>query len=142
MVKDIRKKGKKGIPTPPWLSKWKSKRKPQYPLSENKKAFLELQILFYLKENGVVAPSLLATEVLKVRIDNSNDICEDLIKHKLISIQKSGKRSFVYTKTEKGTKLCAKILSWISKEEMDDTGLKWVDLVLKLSNASYKDVEY
>ena len=138
MVKDIHKKGKKGIPTPPWRGS-----KPQpFDASEYKQAFLELKILFYLKENGVVAPSLLATEVLKVRIDNSNDICEDLIKHKLISIQKSGKRSFVYTKTEKGTKLCAKILSWISEEEMDDAGLKWVDLVLKLSNASYKDVEY
>ena len=136
MVKDIRKKRKKGIITLPKRTYL------QLDVSEFKQAFLELKILFYLKENGVVAPSLLATEVLKVRIDNSNDICEDLIKHKLISIQKSGKLSFVYIKTEKGTKLCTKITDWINEEDMDDAGLKWLDLILKLRDTSYKDVEY
>ena len=134
MVKDIRKKRKKGIITLP-------KRKHlQLDVSEFRQAFLELKILFYLKENEIVAPSRLATEILRVSIKNSNKICDNLIKHKLIAKKSPTKKSNVYTETEKGTKLCMKILNWINGE-MDDTGLKWLDFVLKLRKETEKDIE-
>ena len=86
MVKDIRKKRKKGIITLPKRTHL------QLDVSEFKQAFLELKILFYLKENNIVAPSLLAIDILRVSIKNSNKICENLIKHKLIAKQNPTKK--------------------------------------------------
>ena len=137
MVKEHKsKKRKKGIPSLP-----KHKHIPQpNAVSGFKQAFLELKILFYLKENEIVAPSRLATEILRVSIKNSNKICDNLIEHKLIAKKSPTKKSNVYTETEKGTKLCMKILNWINGE-MDDTGLKWLDFVLKLRKETEKDIE-
>ena len=136
MVKDINKKRKKGIPHLP-----KRGHKTQSTgISDYKQAFLELKILFYLKEHDVVAPSHLAIEILRVGIKNSNQICKNLIKQKLIVEQHPTPKSKNYAKTEKGTKLCMKILNWINGE-MDNTGLKWVDLVLKLRKETEKDIE-
>ena len=136
MVKDIRKKRKKGIPHLP-----KHGHRTRFTeISDFRQAFLELKILFYLKEHDVVAPSHLAIEILRVGIKNSNQICKNLIKQKLIVEQHPTPKSKNYAKTEKGTKLCMKILNWINGE-MDNTGLKWVDLVLKLRKETEKDTE-
>ena len=136
MVKDINKKRKKGIPHLP-----KHGHRTRFTeISDFRQAFLELKILFYLKEHDVVAPSHLAIEILRVGIKNSNQICKNLIKQKLIVEQHPTPKSKNYAKTEKGTKLCMKILNWINGE-MDNTGLKWVDLVLKLRKETEKDVE-
>ena len=81
MVKDINKKRKKGIPHLP-----KRGHKIQSTgMSDYKQAFLELKILFYLKEHDVVAPSHLATEVLRIRLVQAKQICKNLIGKKLIS---------------------------------------------------------
>ena len=136
MVKDINKKRKKGIPHLP-----KHGHRTRFTeISDFRQAFLELKILFYLKEYDVVAPSHLAIEILRVGIKNSNQICKNLIKQKLIVEQHPTPKSKNYAKTEKGTKLCMKILNWINGE-MDNTGLKWVDLVLKLRKETEKDTE-
>ena len=136
MVKDINKKRKKGIPHLP-----KHGHRTRFTeISDFRQAFLELKILFYLKEHDVVAPSHLAIEILRVGIKNSNQICKNLIKQKLIVEQHPTPKSKNYAKTEKGTKLCMKILNWINGE-MDNTGLKWVDLVLKLRKETEKDTE-
>ena len=136
MVKDIPKKRKKGIPHLP-----KHGHRTRFTeISDFRQAFLELKILFYLKEHDVVAPSHLAIEILRVGIKNSNQICKNLIKQKLIVEQHPTPKSKNYAKTEKGTKLCMKILNWINGE-MDNTGLKWVDLVLKLRKETEKDTE-
>jgi predicted transcriptional regulator len=136
MVKDINKKRKKGIPHLP-----KHGHRTRFTeISDFRQAFLELKILFYLKEHDVVAPSHLAIEILRVGIKNSNQICKNLIKQKLIVEQHPTPKSKNYAKTEKGTKLCMKILNWINGE-MDNTGLKWVDLVLKLRKETEKDIE-
>ena len=136
MVKDINKKRKKGIPHLP-----KHGHRTRFTeISDFRQAFLELKILFYLKEHDVVAPSHLAIEILRVGIKNSNQICKNLIKQKLIVEQHPTPKSKNYAKTEKGTKLCMKILNWINGE-MDNTGLKWVDLVIKLRKETEKDIE-
>lgn len=136
MVKDIRKKRKKGITHLPK----RGHRTRFTEISDFKQAFLELKILFYLKENDVVAPSHLATKILRVSIKNSNQICKNLIKQKLIVEKHPTPKSRNYAKTEKGTELCMKSLNWINGE-MDNTGLKWVDLVLKLRKETEKDNE-
>ena len=102
MVKDINKKRKKGIPHLP-----KHGHRTRFTeISDFRQAFLELKILFYLKEHDVVAPSHLAIEILRVSIKNSNQICKNLIKQKLIVEQHPTPKSKNYAKTEKGTKLC------------------------------------
>ena len=136
MVKDIRKKRKKGIPH---LSK-RGHKTQSTGISDYKQAFLELKILFYLKEHDVVAPSHLANEVLRIRLKDSNQICNDLKEKKLIKQNFHTPKSFVYAKTDPGNEACKNLLKWFEQNKWVD--LEWIKLVLRIQNETYKDTEY
>ena len=136
MVKDIRKKRKKGITALP-----KRGHKTQSTgISDYKQAFLELKILFYLKEHNVVAPSHLATEVLRIRLVQAKQICKNLIGKKLIKENFPTPKSPVYAKTEAGNEACKNLLKWFAQNQWLD--LEWIKLVLRIQNETYKDIEF
>ena len=136
MVKDIRKKRKKGIPHLPK----RGHNIQSTGMSDYKQAFLELKILFYLKEHNVVAPSHLATEVLRIRLVQAKQICKNLIGKKLIKENFPTPKSSVYAKTEAGNEACKNLLKWFAQNQWLD--LEWIKLVLRIQNETYKDIEF
>ena len=136
MVKDISKKRKKGIPH---LSK-RGHKTQSTRISDYRQAFLELKILFYLKEHDIVAPSHLATEVLSIRLVQAKQICKNLKEKKLIKQNFHTPKSFVYAKTDAGNEACKNLLKWFAQNQWLD--LEWIKLVLRIQNETYKDTEY
>ena len=107
MVKEIRRKRKPDI----IRSLRKSRHKGQGLVSDNRMAFGELQILFYLKRRGSGAsPTDLTNNALRSHTYDRESICENLIRKKLIKKNKISRKSFVYAITSNGEKACKGVL--------------------------------
>ena len=137
MVKEIRKKRKQSVIP----SLRKSRHKGQGLVSDNRMAFGELQILFYLKRRGSGAsPTDLTNNALRSHTYDRESICENLIRKKLIKKDKISRKSFVYAITSNGEKACKGVLD-ILKDIEDLYDLEWLKNVRKIINRSYKEVE-
>jgi len=132
MVKEHKKKRNRGITKfPKAISLGK---KTATPL---KIAFVELKILFYLKNSPDGVQKSALDDVLGSHNYVREMACDKLEKNNFIRMSKTGKKTSIYKITDKGKEVCKYLLDIINEKDYE---IGWFTLIKKIRISSMKNV--